>query len=68
MTTCLESLSFVTISNINKGTASLTLEAGESDKDGEFRQKNHFFHFRHLYAMEVAHQAQLFAVMDSPCA
>ena len=57
MVTCLESLSLANISNIIRSVASLVLEAGDGDKDGEFLPKTQFLHFLHSYAMEVAHWA-----------
>ena len=68
MIACLESLSLVNGSPIVRSVASLVLEASESDKHGEFSGKTKLLPFQHSYAMEDAHWAVLFAVMDSPCA
>jgi hypothetical protein len=40
----------------------------QGDKDGELLGKNEIFNFRHWGAIETAHWAYLFAVMNSPCA
>jgi len=53
---------------MRRTTATLILDAGESDKDGEFSTKIHVFHFLRSHAMEAAHWAYLFTVTDSPCA
>jgi len=63
----LESLSLANVSNIMRSVASLVLEVGEGDKDGEFWAKIKNFTFRPSGAMEPAHWASLFAVINSPC-
>src|SRR5680860_201934 len=68
MIASLGSLSFVNVSYIIKSLASLVLEAGEGDRDGEFSSKIQVLHFLHSHAMEATHWAYLFTVMDSPCA
>ncbi len=68
MAACLEGLSLANVSYIIGSVASLPLEASEGDNDAEFSTKIGFFHFLHLYAIEAAYWAYLFAVMDSSCA
>lgn len=65
MVACLESLSFVNISNTIRSIASLVVEASEGDKDRDLSEKIEISPFRHSGAMEAAHLAYLFAVMDS---
>jgi hypothetical protein len=68
MVACLENLSLVNSSNHIRSPAAQVLEASEGDKDSEFSEKIDFSPFRHSGAMEAAHSAYLFAVVDSPCA
>jgi hypothetical protein len=49
-----------------RSPATLVLEAGEGDKDGQFWPKIEILHFQHSYAVEAAHWADLYADMDSP--
>jgi hypothetical protein len=51
---CIESLSFVDISNMRRRAASILLEADESDKDGGFWAKNNFFALLCSCAMKPA--------------
>ncbi len=68
MTAYLDSLFLANISNDIRSAALLVLEAGESDKGGEFPTKNQFFHSMRSYVTQAAYWASLFAVTDSPCA
>lgn len=67
MVAYLEGLFPANYSNTTRSIASPVLAASESDKDGQVWAKNKFFTFRHSGAMETAHWAYLFALMDSPC-
>lgn len=67
MAACLESLSLANVSNNIKSVASLVLEASEGDKDGQFSKKIKFSRLLHSHAVDAAHWAYLFDVMDRPC-
>lgn len=67
MAAYLESLPLVNYSSTTRSIAPLVLAASESDKDGQFWAKIEIYTFRHSGAIERAHWANLFAVMDSPC-
>lgn len=54
ITACIESLSFVDISNMRRRAASILLEAEESDKDGGFWAENQFFRFAVLVRDETS--------------
>lgn len=67
MVAYLESLLLVNVSTTIRRVASLVLEAHEGDKEREFCAKIEFSTFRHSNAIETAHRAHLFTVIDSPC-
>jgi hypothetical protein len=66
VTAGLMSLSLVNVSNVIRSAAPLVVEGSDGDEEGEFSSKIDFSDFLHSYAMEAAHWAYLFDVMNSP--